>query len=40
MDTFLTLVIAFGGIATDIGAIWTAMLAKRQAQVTERSLAE
>jgi hypothetical protein len=58
MDTFLTLVIAVGGIATGIGAIWTAMLAgrqlgeqrrflteqneigRRQAQVTEQSLAE
>ena len=30
MDTFLTLVIAVGGIATGIGAIWTAMLARRQ----------
>ena len=29
MDTFLTLVIALGGIATGIGAIWTAMLARR-----------
>ena len=58
METFLTLVIAIGGIATGIGAIWTAMLARRQlgeqrrflteqneigrrqAQVTEQSLAE
>jgi hypothetical protein len=58
MDTFLTLVIAVGGIATGIGAVWTAMLARRQlgeqrrflteqneigrrqAQVTEQSLAE
>jgi hypothetical protein len=39
VETFLTLVIALGGIATGIGAIWTAMLARRQAQVTERSLA-
>jgi hypothetical protein len=30
MDTFLTLVIAVGGIATGIGAIWTAMVARRQ----------
>ena len=28
MDTFLTLVIALGGIATGIGAIWTAMLTR------------
>jgi hypothetical protein len=40
MDTLLTLVIALGGIATGIGAIWAAMLARRQAQLTERSLAE
>ena len=40
MDTFLTLVIALGGIATGIGAIWTAMLARPQAQLTEQSLAE
>jgi hypothetical protein len=39
MDTFLTLVIAVGGIATGVGAIWAALLARRQAQVTERSLA-
>jgi hypothetical protein len=30
MESFLTLVIAVGGIATGIGAIWTAMLARRQ----------
>ena len=35
MDTFLTLVIALGGIATGIGAIWAALVARRQAQVTE-----
>jgi hypothetical protein len=58
VGTFLTLIIALGGIATGIGAIWTAMLARRQldeqrrflgeqneiarsqAQLTERSLAE
>jgi hypothetical protein len=40
MDTYLTLVIALGGIATGIGAIWAAMLARRQAQATERSLAQ
>ena len=40
MDTLLTLVIALGGIATGIGAIWAAVLARRQAEVTERSLAE
>jgi hypothetical protein len=30
MDTYITIVIALGGIATGIGAIWTAMLARRQ----------
>jgi hypothetical protein len=40
METFLTLVIALGGIATGIGAIWAAMAARRQAQLSERSLAE
>jgi hypothetical protein len=40
VDTFLTLVIALGGIATGIGAIWAALAARRQAQLTERSLAE
>ena len=40
MNTFLTLVIALGGIATGIGAIWAAAVARRQAQVTEQSLAE
>ena len=40
METFLTLVIALGGIATGIGAIWAAVVARRQAQVTERSLAQ
>ncbi len=47
MDTFLTLVIALGGIATGIGAIWAAIAARRQGQLserqallTERSLAE
>jgi hypothetical protein len=36
MDSFLTLVIALGGIATGIGAIWAALAARRQAQVSER----
>ncbi len=40
MDTLLTLIIALGGIATGIGAIWTALAARRQAQLTERSLTE
>jgi hypothetical protein len=30
VDTLLTLVIALGGIATGVGAIWTAVLARRQ----------
>jgi hypothetical protein len=30
MEPFLTLVIAVGGIATGIGAIWTALVARRQ----------
>jgi hypothetical protein len=40
METVLTLLIAAGGIATGIGAIWAALVARRQAHVTERSLAE
>jgi hypothetical protein len=40
MDTLLTLIIALGGITTGIGAIWAAVVARRQAQVTERSLTE
>ena len=40
MDTFLTLVIALGGIATGIGAIWTAMLARRQLDEQRRFLEE
>jgi hypothetical protein len=40
MDTLLTLVLALGGIATGIGAIWTALAARCQAQLTERSLTE
>ena len=44
MDTFLTLVltlvIALGGIATGIGAIWTAMLARRQISEQRRFLEE
>jgi hypothetical protein len=40
VETFLTLIIAVGGIATGVGAIWAALVARRQAQVTERSLAE
>jgi len=40
MDTFLTLVIALGGIATGIGAIWAALASRRQTQLTEQSLAQ
>ena len=40
METIFTLAIAVGGIATGIGAIWAALVARRQARVTERSLAE
>jgi hypothetical protein len=36
VDTFLTLVIALGGIATGLGAVWAAWAARRQAHVTER----
>jgi hypothetical protein len=40
VDTLLTLVIALGGIATGIGAIWTAMLARRQLGEQRRFLEE
>jgi hypothetical protein len=40
VDTFLTLVIAVGGIATGIGAIWTAVLARRQLLEQRRFLEE
>ena len=47
MESFLTLVIAVGGIATGIGAIWAALadrrqgqISERQAQLTEQSLAQ
>ena len=40
MDTLLTLIIALGGIATGIGAIWTAMLARRQLIEQRRFLGE
>ena len=40
METLLTLVIAVGGIATAIGAIWEAVIARRQARATEQSLIE
>jgi hypothetical protein len=40
VDTLLTLVIAVGGIATGIGAIWTAMLARRQLDEQRRFLEE
>jgi hypothetical protein len=40
VDTLLTLVIAMGGIATGIGAIWTATLARRQLLEQRRFLSE
>jgi|SRR5215211_3976880 len=40
MDTLLTLVIAVGGIATGIGAIWTAMLGRRQLNEQRQFLKE
>jgi hypothetical protein len=40
MESILTLVIALGGIATGVGAIWTALLARRQALITEQALLE
>jgi hypothetical protein len=40
METLLTLVIALGGIAAAVGAIWAAVAATRQARITERSLRE
>jgi hypothetical protein len=40
MEPFLTLVIALGGIATGIGAIWTAVFTRHLARATEQSIAE
>jgi hypothetical protein len=40
VDTFLTLVIALGGIATGIGAVWTATLARRQRNEQRQFLRE
>jgi hypothetical protein len=40
VETFLTLVIALGGIATGIGAMWTALLARRQLKEQRRFLEE
>ena len=40
MDTLLTLVMALGGIATGIGAIWTAMLGRHQLSEQRRFLGE
>jgi hypothetical protein len=40
MEPLLTLVIALGGIATGVGAIWTAVVTKRLVRTTEDSLAE
>jgi hypothetical protein len=40
MEPILTLVIALGGIATGIGAIWTALVTRHLAGATEQSVAE
>ena len=40
MESLLTLIIAVGGIATGVGAIWAALVARRQAQISEQSLIE
>jgi hypothetical protein len=40
METYITIVIAIGGIATGIGAIWTAMVARRQLGEQRRLLEE
>jgi hypothetical protein len=40
VNTLLTLVIAVGGIATGIGAIWTAMVARRQLNEQRQFLKE
>jgi hypothetical protein len=40
METLLTFVIALGGIAAGVGAIWAAIAATRQARITERSFRE
>jgi hypothetical protein len=40
MEPLLTLVIALGGIATGVGAIWTAVVTRHLARATEESVAE
>jgi hypothetical protein len=40
MEPLLTLVIALGGIATGIGAIWTAVVTRHLVRLTEESLRE
>jgi hypothetical protein len=40
METFLTLSLALGGIATGIGAIWTAVVTRRLVRSTEHGIAE
>jgi hypothetical protein len=40
METYITIAIAVGGIATGIGAIWTAMVARRQLGEQRRLLEE
>jgi hypothetical protein len=38
VETFLTLIIALGGIATGIGAIWAALAVRRRSGNAKRSL--
>jgi hypothetical protein len=40
METYFTFIIAIGGIATGVGAIWTAMLTRRQLGEQRRLLQE
>src|SRR5829696_1026396 len=40
METYFTFVLAIGGIATGIGAIWTALVARRQLGEQRRLLEE
>jgi hypothetical protein len=40
METYLTFIVAIGGIATGIGAIWTAIVARRQVGEQRRVLEE
>jgi hypothetical protein len=40
MESWLTLVIALGGMATGIGAIWTALVTRHLARATERNVVQ